>query len=96
LLQEYKVYNKVNEFHDRRIGENNKGMTAEDRIVARFTAERNRSRKKTKFNLADDEVLTHRGQSLNEIEKFDNPKSDSEDENDGDNGRLQGKLKNAN
>jgi len=80
----------VNEFHDRRIGENNKGMTAEDRIVARFTAERNRNRKKSKFNLADDEVLTHRGQSLNEIEKFDDPRSDSEDEQEGASGKLQG------
>jgi nucleolar protein 14 len=85
------VHTKVNEFLDRRIGENTKGMTNEDKVIARFTAERNRSRKKTRFNLADDEVLTHRGQSLNEIEKFDDPRSDSEDDEEKTAGRLQGK-----
>ncbi|XP_059469976.1 nucleolar protein 14 [Neocloeon triangulifer] len=92
LLQEYRVHNKANEFVDRRIGENNKGMTAEDRIVARFTAERNKNRKKSRFNLADDEVLTHRGQSLNEIEKFDDPRSDSEDEDERESGKLEAKF----
>ncbi|XP_065342235.1 nucleolar protein 14 isoform X2 [Cloeon dipterum] len=92
LLQEYRVQHKANKFDDRRIGENNKGMTAEDRIVARFTAERNRNRKKTKFNLADEETLTHRGQSLMEIEKFDNPRSDSEDDDEQESGRLEAKF----
>jgi nucleolar protein 14 len=90
LLQEYKIKNKSNEFVDRRIGERNREMTAEDRIIARFTAERVRSKKKSIFNLADDEVLTHKGQTLNEIEKFDDPRSDDEDE---DKGRLEGLLK---
>jgi nucleolar protein 14 len=35
---------------------------------------------KSIFNLADDEVLTHRGQTLSEIEKFDDPRSDDEEE----------------
>jgi nucleolar protein 14 len=30
--------------------------------------------------LADDEILTHRGQTLSEIEKFDDPRSDEEEE----------------
>lgn len=34
------------------------------------------------FNLADEEVLTHRGQTLNEIEKFDDPRSDEDDDED--------------
>ncbi|CAB3360445.1 Hypothetical predicted protein [Cloeon dipterum] len=92
LLQEYRVQHKANKFDDRRIGENNKGMTAEDRVVARFTAERNRNRKKTKFNLADEETLTHRGQSLMDIEKFDNPRSDSEDDDEQESGRLEAKF----
>ena len=37
---------------------------------------------KAMFNLADEEVLTHRGQTLNEIEKFDDPRSDDEDDED--------------
>ncbi|XP_068084770.1 nucleolar protein 14 isoform X2 [Anabrus simplex] len=56
-------------------------MTAEDRMIARFTKERmKRHSKKNIFNLDDDEVLTHHGQTLNDIEKFDNPASDDEDE----------------
>jgi hypothetical protein len=35
---------------------------------------------KSIFNLADDEILTHRGQTLSEIEKFDDPRSDEEEE----------------
>jgi hypothetical protein len=38
---------------------------------------------KSIFNLADDEVLTHRGQTLSEIEKFDDPRSDDEEEEEG-------------
>jgi nucleolar protein 14 len=33
--------------------------------------------------LADDEVLTHRGQTLSEIEKFDDPRSDDDEEEEG-------------
>ncbi|KAL1137903.1 hypothetical protein AAG570_009598 [Ranatra chinensis] len=82
LLQEYKVKNKTNRFMDRRIGEHNSAMTQEDRILARFTAERMKAhkRKATMFNLADDEVLTHGGRSLAEIERFDDPRSDDDDE----------------
>lgn len=36
------------------------------------------------FNLGDeDETLTHRGRSLEEVEKFDNPNIDESDEEDG-------------
>lgn len=81
LLQEYKLKDKSNQFFDRRIGERNAGMTAEDKMTARFTAERMRAQsRKAMFNLADDEVLTHRGHTLNEIEKFDDPRSDDEDD----------------
>ena len=83
LLQEYKVRDKSNKFLDRRIGEKNRAMTSEDRIMARFTAERMKMHnKKMIFNLADDEILTHRGQSLSEIEKFDDPRSDDEEDHD--------------
>ncbi|XP_039275726.1 nucleolar protein 14 homolog isoform X3 [Nilaparvata lugens] len=83
LLQEYKVKDKANKFLDRRIGETNSAMTSEDKVMARYTAERMKAHnKKTMFNLADDEVLTHRGQSLSEIERFDDPRSDDDDEDD--------------
>lgn len=81
LLQEYKVKDKANKFLDRRIGEKNSAMTKEDKILARFTAERLRAHKrKAMFNLGEDEVLTHKGRSLAEIENFENPSSDEEDE----------------
>lgn len=85
LLQEYKVQNKSNRFIDKRIGEN---MGEDERSVARFTAMRRKAHaRKSVFNLADDEVLTHRGQTLTEIEKFDDPRSDDEDDAE-DTGRL--------
>lgn len=43
------------------------------------------------FNLADDEILTHRGQTLSEIEKFDDPRSDEEEEEE-EEGEERGKL----
>lgn len=36
------------------------------------------------FNLGnDEEVLTHHGRTLQDLEKFDNPQSDSDDDEDG-------------
>jgi nucleolar protein 14 len=45
---------------------------------------------KSIFNLADDEVLTHHGQTLSEIEKFDDPRSDEEEEEGEERGKLGG------
>lgn len=79
---EMKVMNKTNAFIDRRIGEKNNQLSAEDRMIARFAAERAKQHsKKNIYNLADDEILTHRGQTLEQIEKFDDPRSDDEDDN---------------
>jgi nucleolar protein 14 len=48
---------------------------------------------KSIFNLADDEVLTHRGQTLSEMEKFDDPRSDDEEEEEGEEkGKLGGEY----
>ncbi|XP_076681466.1 nucleolar protein 14 homolog l(3)07882 isoform X1 [Andrena cerasifolii] len=90
LLQEYKLKNKDNVFLDKRIGERNVAMSEEDKAMARFAAERIKAhRKKNIYSLNDEEVLTHRGQTLEEIEKFDDPKSDDEFSDDGNRG---GKL----
>ncbi|CAG9865034.1 unnamed protein product [Phyllotreta striolata] len=87
LLQEYKVQNKSNKFLDKRIGE--RGMDDDERATARFATLKMKSyTKKSIFNLADDEVLTHKGQTLSEIEKFDDPKSDDEFDIDDKNGNL--------
>lgn len=89
LGKEYQELHKVNKFKDRRIGG---GVPVdEDEIAnARFTAEKIaqfKTKKSDIFNLNDDEILTHRGQTLEEIEQFHDPGSDtSEDE------ALDGKL----
>ncbi|KAI5693520.1 hypothetical protein M8J75_000598 [Diaphorina citri] len=95
LLQEYKFQDKANKFFDRRIGEHNKNMTKEDKIMARFTAEKMKAHNKqaSLFNLDDDIVLTHQGRTLEEIEQFEDPRSDEEDDDDGRN--MNGKLDSA-
>ncbi|XP_011505256.1 PREDICTED: nucleolar protein 14 homolog [Ceratosolen solmsi marchali] len=95
LLLEYKVKDKDNIFLDRRIGEKNSGMSEEDKAMARFAAERIKAHKKKDiFNLNDEEILTHRGQSLIDIEKYDNPRSDEDDYSDDENktGKLDKKF----
>lgn len=86
LGQEYMEKHKTNKFKDRRIG---KHLTAEqlneDIMNARFVAdkmERMKQTKQSRFNLNDDEVLTHRGQTLEEIEQFRDERSDDEAEED--------------
>lgn len=93
LFQEYKLKNKNNFFLDKRIGEKNFHMTLEERAMARFTAERIKAHKKKNiYSLNDEEILTHRGQTLEEIEKFDDPKSDDEFSDDDRNGKLDKKF----
>lgn len=89
LLQEYKLQNKDNVFLDKRIGEKNCAMSMEDKAIARFATERLKAYKKESIFNLNDEILTHRGQTLEEIEKFDDPKSDDEFS---DNENVSGKL----
>ncbi|XP_014478490.1 PREDICTED: nucleolar protein 14 homolog [Dinoponera quadriceps] len=89
LLQEYKIKNKDNIFLDKRIGEKNSAMSTEDKAMARFSVELMKvHKKKNIYNLNDDGVLTHRGQTLEEIEKFDDPRSDDEFSDDETSGKL--------
>ena len=80
MLQEYKIKNKSNVFIDKRIGEKDAELSAEDKMIARFTAERMKhGKKKNIFNLGEEENLTHYGQSISELEQFDDdPRSDDE------------------
>ncbi|XP_077299641.1 nucleolar protein 14 homolog l(3)07882 [Arctopsyche grandis] len=85
LGYELKLFKKSNTFLDKRIGEKNSAISEEDKMIARFTAEKIqqhkfKSGKQSIYNLAEDEILTHRGQTLEEIEKFDDPRSDDEDD----------------
>ena len=68
---------KTNVFVDRRIGELDQKMTSEDRMIARYTAERMKQHgKKSIFNLGEEETLTHFGRSLADVERLqDDPRS---------------------
>ncbi|XP_064630063.1 nucleolar protein 14-like [Lineus longissimus] len=81
LLVEYKKRGKANKFIDKRFGEDDPNMTVEDKMLARFALEKQKTHEKpAMFNLNEEEELTHYGQSLSEIEKFNDPETDDEDE----------------
>lgn len=83
LGQEYMQKNKTNKFKDNRVGKY--GMTKEEAAGARFVAERLnqfKSKKQALYNLNDDELLTHKGQTLEEIEQFQDTISDDEEDDD--------------
>ncbi|KAG8800954.1 nucleolar complex protein 14, partial [Serendipita sp. 399] len=85
LLVEYEKKDKVGGVLDRRFGEDDPTMSLEERMLARFTKERQRSSKAAMFNLEDDTELTHFGQSLSKLDDFDNVGlnlSDDADEDD--------------
>ncbi|XP_067619360.1 nucleolar protein 14 homolog [Eurosta solidaginis] len=83
IAVEFQDKHKSNKFRDRRIGKfQNDDELSEDVINARFVAARVEQMKQTKssrFNLNDDEILTHRGQTLADIEQFRDERSDDED-----------------
>uniref|UniRef100_A0A915JG49 Nucleolar protein 14 n=1 Tax=Romanomermis culicivorax TaxID=13658 RepID=A0A915JG49_ROMCU len=92
---ESRTFFKANSFVDRRLGENSSQISKEEKIFKRLAAERRKRYAKEKFNLNDEnddygdglasEQLTHCGQNLADIEKFelrgvDGQASDDEDE----------------
>lgn len=83
LGREFFQKNKTNKFKDNRIGR--VGMSHEEAANARFIAERlqqyKTTKKQSKFNLNESEdVLTHKGQTLEEIEQFHDTISDDDDD----------------
>ncbi|XP_025889881.1 nucleolar protein 14 [Nothoprocta perdicaria] len=71
LLKEYKEKEKSNVFKDKRFGEYNTKLSPEEKMIKRFTLERQQNFGKNNiYNLNEDEELTHYGQSLAEIEKL--------------------------
>lgn len=94
LGKEYAETHKVNRFKDNRVGKF--GMSKEDAASARFVAERLnqfKSKRQSLFNLNDDEVLTHKGHTIEELEQYHDTISDDED--DDEMGRLDAEFTGA-
>ncbi|KAJ3556799.1 hypothetical protein NM688_g1821 [Phlebia brevispora] len=72
LLKELQDRDRAGGIIDRRFGENDPTMTPEERMLERFTRERQRASKGEAFNLEDEDELTHYGQSLSKLDDFDN------------------------
>ncbi|KAL5487963.1 NOP14 [Sanghuangporus weigelae] len=87
LLKEYEQRNHSGGIIDRRFGENDPAMTPEERMLERFTKERQRATKGVAFNLEDEDELTHYGRSLSKMDDFDDaglgPDDDGDEESDG-------------
>lgn len=72
LLKEYRDKDRSGGILDRRFGENDPTMTPEERMLERFTRERQRESKGALFNLEEEDELTHYGRSLSKLDDFDN------------------------
>ena len=88
LLKEYQDKDRVGGILDRRFGENDPTITPEDRMLERFTKERQRESKGVLFNLEDEDELTHYGRSLSMLDDFDNVSLRLDDEDDEDGGQI--------
>lgn len=86
LLVNYKQRNKSNVMIDKRFGEFDETVSVEEKMLKRFALEKQSHHVKTgHYNLADDEELTHYGQSIGEMTNFDEIELGSSDD-DGDGG----------
>lgn len=88
LLKEHKLKNHAGTIIDRRIGENDPTMTPEERMLERFTKERQRASKGAAFNLEDEDELTHYGQSLSNLDDFHEAGLGLQDDDDEDDGMV--------
>ncbi|KAK0491476.1 nucleolar protein 14 [Armillaria novae-zelandiae] len=80
LLKEFQEKDRAGGIVDRRFGENDPSMSLEDRMLERFTKERQRVSRGTAFNLEDEDELTHYGQSLSKLDDFDDVEMGLDDE----------------
>ncbi|OAD69877.1 hypothetical protein PHYBLDRAFT_115842 [Phycomyces blakesleeanus NRRL 1555(-)] len=75
LLSELRGKHRVGGIVDKRFGETNPHLTPEEKMLERFTKEKQRNARSggSMFNLDDDEEadLTHYGQSLGDMDDFD-------------------------
>ena len=78
LLNEVEQRWRVGGLVDRRFGENDPSMSLEERMLARFTRERQRASRASAFNLEHDDALTHYGQRMDDVEDIVLPVEDDE------------------
>ncbi|TFL05986.1 nucleolar protein 14 [Pterulicium gracile] len=91
LLKDRESKNRAGGIVDRRFGENDANMTVEERMLERFTREKQRSSKNFAYNLEDEEELTHYGQSLSRLDDFDGAElglSEDDEDPEGRSGQL--------
>ncbi|ETW84116.1 hypothetical protein HETIRDRAFT_458040 [Heterobasidion irregulare TC 32-1] len=88
LLKEFEEKDRVGGIVDRRFGENDPTMTPEERMLERFTRERQRTSRGVAFNLEDEGELTHYGQSLSKLDDFDNVGLNLDDEEEDERGHI--------
>lgn len=89
LLKEYEQRNHAGGILDRRFGENDPTMSLEERMLERFTKERQRAAKGSAFNLEDEDELTHYGQNLSNLDDFDDVELKLDDDDEGqDSGQI--------
>merc|ERR1712168_941721 len=88
LLQKYKQRNKSNVLVDKRFGEFDDAVSVEEKMLKRFTLEKQSHHVKAgHYNIADadeEEHLTHYGQNLADISNFDEIDLESGDEGEDD------------
>ncbi|KAL4261065.1 NOP14 family protein, partial [Pleurotus pulmonarius] len=88
LLKEYEEKGHAGGIIDRRFGENDPTMSIEERMLERFTKERQRASRAGAFNLEDEDELTHYGQSLSNLDDFDNVGLTLEEDDEEDPGQI--------
>lgn len=91
-MKEYEERDRVGGIVDRRFGENDPTMAPEERMLERFTRERQRTSKGAAYNLEDEDELTHYGQSLSKLDDFDNVGLGLDDEEEEDVGQIDRKT----
>ena len=67
-------------------------MSYEERMLERFARERQRASRNSVFNLEEDTELTHFGQSLSNIDDFDNIPLASDSDDSEENGKRKGQV----
>ncbi|TFK43882.1 nucleolar protein 14 [Crucibulum laeve] len=92
LLKEFEEKDRAGGIIDRRFGENDPTMSLEERMLERFTKERQRAAKGSAFNLEDEDELTHYGQSLSKLDDFDGVGLGLESDEDENSGQIGGKA----